>query len=133
LYDAAERLKQILRSCQFEVYAKLKSASNSVFESFGIFEEVLDAILALRCAKTCPNGGGRLDCPIRNCAHQKGMEGCWQCRAFETCELLKPLSVCHGDTVRHNLRMVRQYGATSWAHKRGRHYLWQKPEEHQID
>ncbi len=47
--------------------------------------------------------------------------------AFESCELLEPLCACHGDTHRHNLRMVKQYGVDNWSHKRGTHYRWQKP------
>jgi hypothetical protein len=29
--------------------------------------------------------------------------------------------------------MVRQYGVENWSHERGRHYLWQKPEEPRIE
>jgi hypothetical protein len=133
LFDTADRLKQQLEDCRFDEYAKYKSTSNRVFESFAVFGEVLDAILTLRCTRTCPNGGGRPDCPIRCCARQKGLEGCWQCTAFDTCGLLEPLCACHGDTPRHNLRMVRQYGVENWAHKRGRHYLWRKTGEHKAD
>jgi len=133
LFDAAERLRQVLEDTQFDEYARFKSAKNRTFESFGVFKEVLNAILALRCDRTCPNGGGRPACPIRTCAHQKGMDGCWQCEFVETCGLLEPLSTCHGDTPKHNLRMVRRYGVANWAHKRGRHYLWQESEEHRSD
>jgi len=56
------------------------------------------------------------------------MEGCWQCATFETCSLLEPMSACHGDTVKHNLRMIRQFGIEHWAHKRGKHYLWSDAE-----
>jgi len=124
LFDTADRLRHQLEDRQFEEYAKYKSRSNSVVQSFGIFRRVLDAILMLRCARTCPNGGGRPDCPIRLCASGKGLEGCWQCTAFETCELLEPLCACHGDTHRYNLRMIRQHGVEHWSHARGKHYVW---------
>ena len=133
LFEAAGRLRQVLEDTQFDEYARFKSVKNRLFESYGVFKEVLHAILTLRCPRTCPTGGGRPDCPIRTCAHQKGLDGCWQCPSFESCELLEPLSACHGDTHRHNLRMVRQYGVTSWSHKRGRHYLWQKPGTPKMD
>ena len=133
LFEAAERLRKILDDVQFDEYARYKSKKDRVFESYGIFQEVLQAIPALRCSQTCPNGGGRPDCPIRTCARRKDLEGCWQCGSFETCGLLEPLVAAHGDTLRHNLRMVRQHGVTNWSHKRGRHYRWQRTNPCQAD
>jgi hypothetical protein len=57
------------------------------------------------------------------------MEGCWQCTGFETCSLLEPMTACHGSTVKHNLRMIRQFGVENWAHRRGKHYVWTEPQE----
>ncbi len=37
---------------------------------------------------------------------------------------LKPLAAAHGDTVRHNLRAIRQFGVENWTHVRGKHYVW---------
>lgn len=129
LFDAAERLRQELDQCQFGAYAQYKSKGNSIFAQFGTFREVLDAILALQCPKPCSHGGGRPDCPIRACARAKGLEGCWPCTTFETCALLEPMSACHGDTVRHNLRTIRQFGVEHWADQRGKHYLWSGAED----
>ncbi|MGE5296176.1 MAG: DUF3795 domain-containing protein [Solirubrobacterales bacterium] len=128
LFETAAKLRQLLEDTQFAEYARYKSIGNKTFGSYGTFTEVLGAILALRCPRTCPNGGGRPDCPIRGCARRKGMEGCWQCAVFETCELLEPLCACHGDTHRHNLRIVKQYGVENWSHKRGTHYIWPKSQ-----
>ena len=129
LFDAAERLRHELEKCQFEEYARYKSKGDRTFDDFGTFREVLDAILTLPCSKPCFHGGGRADCPIRTCAQEKGMEGCWQCPAFETCTLLEPMSACHGDTVKHNLRMIRQFGVEDWAPRRGKHYVWTEPDQ----
>lgn len=127
LFDAAERLRRELEKCQFSTYAKHKSKGNRAFARFRTFQEVLDAILTLPCPKPCFHGGGRADCPIRACAHKKGLEGCWPCTDFETCAHLESLHACHGDTVEHNLRMIRQLGAENWAHQRGKHYVWTPP------
>ncbi len=124
LFDAAERLRQELEKCQFGAYAEYKSKSNQAFGHFGTFREVLDAIMTLQCAKPCSQGGGRPDCPIRACAHGKGMEGCWTCTASETCTHLEPLSAAHGDTVKHNLRTIGRLGVENWSHERGKHYVW---------
>ena len=129
LFDAAERLRQELEKCQFGKYAQYKSEGNSVFSHFETFREVLDAILTLPCRKTCFHGGGRSDCPIRACARGKELEGCWQCAVFETCSLLEPMTVCHGDLLKHNLGMIRQFGAEHWAHRRGKHYVWTESDE----
>jgi len=126
LFDNAARLRQQLDDCQFDAYARLKSTSNKAFNAYGTFREVLDAILTLQCTKTCFHGGGNPDCGIRACAREKRLEGCWQCARFETCGLLKPMCAGHGETVKHNLRMIRQHGVESWSHTRGEHYAWQR-------
>ena len=30
----------------------------------------------------CRNGGGDPDCPLRKCASERGLDGCWQCDEF---------------------------------------------------
>jgi len=126
LFDTAAALRQQLEDCQFAEYARYKSASNRTFNAYEAFREVLDAIVTLRCPRTCFHGGGKPDCAIRLCAQGQRLEGCWQCTDFETCERLEPMSICHGDTVRHNLRMIRQHGVEHWSGARGRHYVWHK-------
>jgi hypothetical protein len=129
LFDAAEKLRAELEKCQFDKYAQYKSQGNRTFDRFGTFQEVLDAILTVRCPGPCFHGGGRSDCRIRACVREKKMEGCWQCTVFETCSLLEPMSACHGDTVKHNLRMIRQFGVENWARRRGKHYVWTQADE----
>lgn len=131
LFEAAERLKAELGKCQFDRYAQYKSQGNKTFGGFATFRSVLDAVLTLRCAKPCFQGGGRADCPIRACAQRKTLEGCWQCTEFERCTLLEPMASCHGDTLKHNLRTIRRLGVEHWAHQRGPHYLWPETESDQ--
>jgi hypothetical protein len=128
LFDAAATLRQQLDDRQFEQYAEYKSIGNRTFAAYPVFREVLDAILALRCPKTCFQGGGNPNCAIRACVRQKALEGCWQCEGFETCETLQVLCSAHGGTVKHNLRMIRQHGVENWSHTRDRHYVWQKSD-----
>ncbi len=129
LFETAAALRQKLEDCQFEKYAAYKSASNRIFNAYRSFREVLDAIPTLRCPKPCSQGGGNPNCAIRACARRKGLVGCWQCESFETCELLKPMCICHGDTVKHNLRMIRQHGVENWSQTRGKHYVWTETNE----
>jgi hypothetical protein len=126
LFDTAAALRQQLDDGQFDQYAAYKSAGNRIFSTYPVFREVLDALLTLRCRQSCFHGGGNPKCAIRACMRQKGRAGCWECADFETCEALQILCPAHGDTVRHNLRMIRQHGVENWSHTRGKHYVWQK-------
>ncbi len=126
LFHAAEKLKEELDKRQFENYAELKRVKNEVFKDYEVFKKVLSEIINLRCAATCINGGGISDCQIRLCVRKEGLKGCWECSGFEECELLEPLSVYHGDTLKFNLRLIKEYGVENWADKRGKHYLWDK-------
>ncbi len=123
LFNAAERLREELDRRQFDKYAELKSRKNKVFNDYGTFKKVLSELIDLRCARTCINNGGNPDCRIRGCVHRKGLNGCWECSDFESCDLLEP-SLYHGDTPRHNLRLIKEYGVENWADKRGKHYIW---------
>ncbi|HEY55702.1 MAG TPA: DUF3795 domain-containing protein [Dehalococcoidia bacterium] len=126
LFNAAEKLKEELDGRQFENYAELKSANNVVFKDYGVFQRVLSEIIKLKCAVPCVKGGvGNPNCRFRPCARKKGLKGCWECSDFEECEYLEP-SAYHGDTLRFNLRLIKEYGIENWADKRGKHYLWDK-------
>ena len=48
LFESAGRLRQLLAETQFEEYARHRSVMNKAFESYRVFQEVLDAILTLR-------------------------------------------------------------------------------------
>jgi hypothetical protein len=119
LFDTAAALRQQLDGRQFEKYAEYKTMRDRTFAAYPVFREVLDAILTLRCPKTCPQGGGSPHCAIRACVQQKGLE---------TCETLQVLCAAHGGTVRHNLRTIRRHGVENWSHARCKHYVWQNPE-----
>jgi hypothetical protein len=126
LFNAAEKLRDELDDRQFDNYAELRSGNNAVFKGYQVFKEVLSEITKLRCANTCINGGGNPNCRIRLCVRDKGIKGCWECSGFEGCELLEPLAEAHGDTLKFNLRLIKEYGIENWADKRGKHYLWDK-------
>lgn len=126
LFETAAALRHQLDDWPFERYAEYKSEGNKIFNAYPTFREVLDAIVTLRCPRTCFHGGGNPNCAIRTCARRRGLEGCWQCERFEACETLGVLRTCHGDTVEHNLRMIQQHGVDKWSHTRGRHYAWEK-------
>ncbi len=124
LFDTAEKLREELQKQQFDKYVGLKAKENPVLNDYETFVRVLSSLIELRCRKICRENGGKPDCKIRDCAREKGVEGCWECSDFEGCELLKPLSGYHGDTLKNNLRLIKKYGIENWADKRGKHYVW---------
>lgn len=126
LFRAAEELRDELERVDFHKYARLKGRSNDVFNKFDVFQQVLSEMIKLRCEKTCVNGGGRANCEIRACVHTKELAGCWECCEFESCELLVPLAVAHGDTNTFNLRLIKEFGIDNWADRRGKHYIWEE-------
>jgi len=47
---------------------------------------------------------------MRQCCQKKGIEDCWQCDEFETCEKLDTLKPNHGDAHLKNLRIIKKQG-----------------------
>jgi hypothetical protein len=72
--------------------------------------EVLDALVKFRCKKTCRGGGGPPFCEVRKCCQAKGIQGCWECDEFETCDKLDFLKPIHKDAHLKNLRKIMKKG-----------------------
>lgn len=53
---------------------------------FDRFTKDLQSIQGVSSCCGCRKGGGRGDCPLRQCALTKGLEGCHVCPDVETCE-----------------------------------------------
>lgn len=114
----------MLSDLQFGTYAELKSTGNPIFKNYDTFSEVLAEINKLKCIAPCSEGGCKPDCGIRDCVKSKNYEGCWECARRSTCELLEPLKEHHGETIDHNLEMIKEHGLDNWSEKRGKHYTW---------
>lgn len=69
------------------VEALSKNSFFKTFNNYPLCYEVLGAMVKLRCRKICKDGGAAF-CEIRKCCQKKGIEGCWECEEFETCEKL---------------------------------------------
>jgi hypothetical protein len=131
LYNLAARLQAVLSELKFDRYAELKagqtywSESNAIFKDYPRFIEVLQAIRGLECRSTCREGGGWKGehCPVRNCAIDKGMTGCWECNEYITCGRLEPLLKFHPNLAYH-LELIKTEGVDRWADKRRGHYPW---------
>ena len=106
--DLARDLRKELRQAKFD-----KAVAGIPFKEFKDYKEcydVLGALVRLRCKNPCQDGGGNPFCKIRKCCQKKGIEGCWQCDEFETCEKLDFLKPSHGDANIKNLKKLKQQG-----------------------
>jgi len=110
--DLARDLRKELRLAKFDKTAELLSTIPffATFKDYQQCYEVLGALVKFRCKNTCRGGGGPPFCKMRKCCQQKGIEGCWQCDEFETCEKLDVLKPNHGDAHLKNLRIIKKQG-----------------------
>ena len=115
LADLARDLRKELRQSKFDKTAESLSTVPffAVFQNYPQCYEVLGALVKLRC-KSCKDGGGPPFCKVRNCCLKKGIDGCWQCDEFETCENLDFLKPNHGDAHIKNLRALKKKGVESF-------------------
>ncbi|MEW6172879.1 MAG: DUF3795 domain-containing protein [Bacillota bacterium] len=81
-----------------------------MFEKYGDCYEVLGAMVKFRCKRAWKGGGGPPFCKMRKCCEKKGIEGCWECAGFETCEKLNFLKPSHGVAHIENLKKIRKQG-----------------------
>ena len=96
------------------------------FNNYPQCYEVLGGMVKLRCRKICKDGGGPPFCKIRKCCQKKGINGCWECEEFETCEKLDFLKPGHGDAHIKNLRKINKQGIEEFL--KGRKYWYAKPK-----
>ena len=110
--DLARDLRKELRQAKFGRTAEFLSTNSffAVFKNYPQCYEVLGALVKFRCRKACRNGGGPPFCKMRQCCQKKGIDGCWQCDEFETCEKLDFLKPSHGDAHLKNLRIIKKQG-----------------------
>jgi hypothetical protein len=51
---------------------------------------------------------------MRNCCQRKGIQGCWECEEFETCQKLEFLRAVHGEAHLKNLRKIKKQGISGF-------------------
>ncbi|ACL22255.1 conserved hypothetical protein [Desulfitobacterium hafniense DCB-2] len=130
LYALASELYQLLMDIDLKDYVKLKSQKVAEFRDYDIFINVLEAFEKLHCYNYCRKGpcseaGCAQSCKVRVCAIKKGLEGCWECNAYFSCEYIAEMQLFHPD-IKHNLAMIKELGTDNWQERRGRHYNWSK-------
>lgn len=120
--DLAKDLRKKLRETKFarvsQEWAKIDFFKE--LKNYRECYEVLGAMLRFRCEKTCRGGGGPPFCEVRKCCQAKGIQGCWECDEFETCDKLDFLKPIHKDAHLKNLRKIRKQGTDEFL--RGKRY-----------
>lgn len=124
LFEVLGELRELASELHLASYARLIAHRDASFEEYSAFERVLTALETLRCASPCREGGGKQTCEIRECARDRGFEGCWECVERSSCELLDHLRRFHGDSIDGNLDAVAERGVECWSADRGKHYPW---------
>ena len=110
--DLARDLRKELRQSRFDRVAESMSTYSffEVYKNYQQCYEVLGAMVKFRCKRSCKGGGGPPFCKMRQCCQKKGIEGCWQCDEFETCEKLDFLKPSHEDAHLKNLGKLKKQG-----------------------
>jgi len=126
--DLARDLRKELRAVRFDKTAEFLSNLSffKVFENYKQCYKILGAMVRFRCKKACKGGGGPPFCKIRKCCQKKGIDGCWECEEFPTCEKLDFLKANHGDAHIKNLRKLRKKGVKEFL--KGKKYWYVKPK-----
>ena len=114
--DLARDLRKELRQTKFDRTAESLSTNSffAVFKNYQQCYEVLGALVKFRCHKACKGGSGPPFCKMRKCCQKKGVDGCWQCDEFETCEKLDYLKQFHDDAHLKNLRILQKQGINAF-------------------
>jgi hypothetical protein len=110
--DLSRDLRKELRKVRMDKMSEALAAA-SPFKEFKYYRETYDLLgtfVKFRCKKTCKKGGGPTFCKIRKCCLKKGIDGCWQCEIFTTCDKLDFLKSGHGDAHIKNLRILKRKG-----------------------
>jgi hypothetical protein len=120
--DQALSLLETFREVRFEKWAKgLAELNPDEMAAFAKQEdcyEVLQAWDAMRCSRSCREGGGSPRCAIRACCGEKSFAGCWECGEFESCSLLGTLKPVNGEVNLRNILRIREIGTVLFAEER---------------
>lgn len=114
--DLARDLRKELRQAKFDKTAESLSEIPffATLKNYPQAYELLGALVKFRCRRTCRGGGGPPFCKMRKCSQKKGIDGCWQCEEFETCENLDFLKAGHGEAHLKNLRILKNKGVAAF-------------------
>ncbi len=126
--DRARALRAELEKVDFQKAAEFfsKTLSMAVYGKYPEFSEVLGTLENMCCPQICRAKADQI-CEVALCCREKGIEGCWECTDFETCDKLKLdiLETLHGDGNIANLRILKEEGIETFLS--GKRHWFGKP------
>jgi len=103
----AQQLQESLHKEGFDDWYQYIPEMKNTFPPFWQF---LQKLVNLDC--TCRTGGGPPDCKIRQCAQNKNLEGCTQCKEYP-CTLIQALAE-HYPTIIQDGKRLQKIGLEKW-------------------
>ena len=151
-FDAARTMKRLIDEYRFDVFFGTLSRSEAsshiaahlgrdraeftamfrAFEHMPEFLQVLEGIIGIQCEQACREkngcsiGGATHQCKALACVNSKGIEGCWKCAEYTTCDKLAFQRRSYGKTVTENLAQLEREGAASLRSRGNQYYEWQR-------
>lgn len=115
--EMAGNLEKTLRGWAVPQRAEALAGAESAAAHYSEFEGVLDWVKAQTCQGCRAPGSiclwGDSSCFVRDCAREKGVQGCFECSDEATCERISMLD--HGDpTMPGNRARMRDIGMGAW-------------------
>ena len=90
--------------------------------------EMIRFMASLRCPGVCRKGEqdwGSSGCLVKSCCREYGFYACYECDAFESCDMLGSLHQgLHTDSCVKNMRAIRRMGLEAWLVRGRRHVYW---------
>jgi hypothetical protein len=108
--NAAASLQDLLKAYSYAEWAPLMAEFAPATTHYPEFEGVLEWVMDQDCPG-CLEGGGGPTCPIRLCARQKELVGCWECEQ-DACDKLAPID--DKSPSAENRRRIREIGLEAW-------------------
>ena len=114
--DLALELRKELRRTQYDKFSKYihKYDSGKELKHFDECYSALGAMIRFRCQQGCRDGGGTVNCKIKECCIGAKFEGCWECSEMEKCPKLDVLKPTHGKANKTNLKTIRSKGKAAF-------------------
>lgn len=124
--DLSDELLNEIEKKHLSDYANVKQTHTKEFENFDTLIVTLKAISKLKCELPCRLGGDGCggSCEFIQCVKDKSIDGCWECKEFETCSKYDFLKPFHGEGPINNLRLIKKHNINNWASYRDKCYPW---------
>jgi hypothetical protein len=108
--DHAKALYNELCDIQFDKWgAPLANINPKELASFCHAKQCMEVLKSwdcVRCEKFCKDGGGSMQCSIRDCCRERGYAGCFECASAESCDILGMLNPVNGNLNIENIRKI---------------------------